>query len=55
VTVYVSDAAFWGRVNEVYARVMGSGRPARAIVPVNEFHGGWQVEIAAIAAVRTPG
>jgi 2-iminobutanoate/2-iminopropanoate deaminase len=51
-TVYVSDAAFWGRVNAVYARVMGESRPARAIVPVNEFHGGWQVEVAAIAAVR---
>ena len=51
-TVYVSDAAFWGRVNEVYARVMGAHRPARAIVPVNEFRGGWQVEIQAIAAVR---
>ncbi len=50
-TVYVSDATFWGRVNEVYARVLGESRPARAIVPVNEFHGGWQVEIAAIAAV----
>jgi 2-iminobutanoate/2-iminopropanoate deaminase len=53
VTVYVSDASFWGRVNEVYARLMGDARPARAIVPVNTFHGGWQVEIAAIAAVRT--
>lgn len=53
-TVYVSDAAFWGRVNEVYARVMGESRPARAVVPVNEFRGGWQVEIAAIAAVRPP-
>ncbi len=52
VTVYVSDASFWGRVNDVYARVMGAHRPARAIVPVKEFHGGWQVEIAAIAAVR---
>lgn len=50
-TVYVSDASFWGRVNEVYARVMGDARPARAIVPVNEFRGGWQVEIAAVAAV----
>jgi 2-iminobutanoate/2-iminopropanoate deaminase len=50
-TVYVSDAGLWGRVNAVYARVMGDARPARAIVPVNEFHGGWQVEIAAIAAV----
>ena len=50
-TVYVSDASFWGRVNDVYARVMGPHRPARAIVPVNTFRGGWQVEIAAIAAI----
>jgi 2-iminobutanoate/2-iminopropanoate deaminase len=50
-TVYVSDASFWGRVNGVYARVMGESRPARAIVPVNTFHGGWQVEIAAVAAI----
>jgi 2-iminobutanoate/2-iminopropanoate deaminase len=53
-TVYVSDAAFWGRVNEVYARVFGEHRPARAIVPVNTFRGGWQVEIAAIAAIPAP-
>jgi len=52
--VYVSDASFWGRVNAVYARVMGDHRPARAIVPVKEFRGGWQIEIAAIAAVRPP-
>jgi 2-iminobutanoate/2-iminopropanoate deaminase len=51
VTVYVSDASFWGRVNEVYARVLGDARPARAIVPVNTFRGGWQVEVAAIAAI----
>jgi 2-iminobutanoate/2-iminopropanoate deaminase len=51
VTVYVSDAAFWGRVNEVYARVMGEARPARAIVPVNTFRGGWQIEIQAIGAI----
>jgi 2-iminobutanoate/2-iminopropanoate deaminase len=50
-TVYVSDAALWGRVNGIYARVMGDHRPARAIVPVNEFRGGWQIEIQAIAAI----
>lgn len=50
-TVYVSDASFWGRVNDVYARVMGDARPARAIVPVNEFRGGWQIEIQAVAEV----
>jgi 2-iminobutanoate/2-iminopropanoate deaminase len=51
-TVYVSDADLWGRVNAVYAKFMGDARPARAIVPVKEFRGGWQIEIAAIAAVR---
>ena len=51
-TVYVSDASFWGRVNDVVARVLGDHRPARAVVPVNEFRGGWQVEIQAVAAVR---
>lgn len=50
-TVYVADPAFWGRVNVVYARVMGDARPARAIVPVKEFRGGWQIEIQAIAAL----
>ena len=54
-TVYVSNADFWGRVNAVYAKVMGDARPARAIVPVNEFRGGWQVEIQAIAAVPQAG
>lgn len=52
VTVFVAGAELWGRVNEVYARVLGDARPARAIVPVNTFRGGWQVEIAAIAAAR---
>lgn len=51
-TVYVSDAALWGPVNDVYARILGAHRPARAIVPVNTFRGGWEIEIQAIAAVR---
>ena len=29
-TIYVSDIELWGKVNEVYARVMGDHRPARA-------------------------
>ena len=53
-TVYVSDAAYWGRVNAVVARVLGTHRPARAIVPVKQFRGGWEVEITAIAAVGSP-
>ena len=50
-TIYVSDVELWGEVNATYARVMGSHRPARAVVPVNDLHYGYQVEIQAIAAV----
>jgi 2-iminobutanoate/2-iminopropanoate deaminase len=49
-TVYVSDIQLWGRVNEVYARVMGEHRPARAVVPVGELHNGFLIEIDAVAA-----
>jgi 2-iminobutanoate/2-iminopropanoate deaminase len=50
VTVYVSDIGLWDRVNAVYARVFGSHRPARAVVPTRELHFGFQVEIDVIAA-----
>lgn len=48
-TIYVSDMEAWGEVNAVYARVMGSHRPARAIVPVKDLHHGYAIEIQAIA------
>ena len=50
-TIYISDISLWGGVNVAYARVMGAHRPARAVVPVNELHYGYQIEIQAIAAV----
>lgn len=50
-TIYVSDISLWGEVNEVYARIMGDHRPARAIVPTRDLHHGYQIEIQAIAAV----
>src|SRR5688500_16497492 len=50
-TIYVSDIEVWGKVNEVYARVMGDHRPARAIVPVKDLHFDTKIEIQAIAAV----
>lgn len=52
-TVYIADIDLWGRVNEVYARVMGEHRPARAIIPTKELHHGFLIEIDAIAATRT--
>lgn len=50
-TIYISDIDLWGGVNTAYARVMGSHKPARAVVPVKELHYGYQIEIQAIAAV----
>ena len=47
----VGDLNSEPEVNVVYARVMGAHKPARAIVPVNELHYGYQIEIQAIAAV----
>jgi 2-iminobutanoate/2-iminopropanoate deaminase len=51
-TVYISDIGLWGKVNEVYARMLGEHRPARAVVPVNELHHGFKIEIEAIAALK---
>jgi 2-iminobutanoate/2-iminopropanoate deaminase len=51
-TIYVSDISLWGRVNATYARVMGDHKPARAVVPVNALHHGYQIEVQAIAAVQ---
>ena len=50
-TIYISDIELWGGVNTAYSRVMGSHKPARAVVPVKELHYGYQIEIQAIAAV----
>jgi 2-iminobutanoate/2-iminopropanoate deaminase len=51
VTIYVSDISLWGKVNEVYARVFGAHRPARAVVPTRDLHFGFKIELEAIAAV----
>lgn len=51
-TVYVSDESLWTAVNEVYTRVLGAHKPARAIIPVNKFRGDFLIEIEAIAAVK---
>ena len=48
-TIYIPDGELWGAINTVYARIMGSHRPSRAIVPVWPLHYGALVEIQAIA------
>lgn len=48
-TIYVSEMNDWDKVNEVYKRILGEHKPARAIVPVKDLHFGTQIEIQAIA------
>jgi len=51
-TIYVSEMELWDKVNDVYARIMGEHKPARAIVPVKDLHFDTKIEIQAIAAVK---
>lgn len=50
VTVYVTDRTLWAEVNDVYARMLGDHRPARAVIPVPELKPGCLIEIQAVAA-----
>ena len=52
VTIFVSGRDLWTPVNAAYARMLGTHRPARAIVPVGELKPGCLIEIQAIAAVN---
>ncbi|NHJ33065.1 MAG: RidA family protein [Asgard group archaeon] len=49
VTIYVTDLAYWPKVNAVYAKFFGDHRPARTIIPVNCLHYGCLLELEAIA------
>jgi 2-iminobutanoate/2-iminopropanoate deaminase len=51
-TVYISDMNMWAAVNDVYARIMGEHRPARAVIPTRELHYGFLIEIEAVAATH---
>ena len=51
-TVFVTDIGLWERVNEVYSRVLGEHRPARAVIPTRDLHHGFLIEIEAIAATE---
>ena len=48
-TIYISDVKLWPTVNAIYAERFGEHKPARAIVPCNKMHHGFDVEIEAIA------
>ena len=44
-TAYIVGIENWPAFNAVYARVLGSHKPARAVVPVPELHHGFLVEV----------
>jgi 2-iminobutanoate/2-iminopropanoate deaminase len=44
-TAYIVGVANWPAFNDIYARFMGSHKPARAVVPVPELHHGFLVEV----------
>jgi 2-iminobutanoate/2-iminopropanoate deaminase len=54
VTVYLADPDGWPVFNPIYAEFFGTHKPARAIVPVAAFPGGFKVEVDAIAVVADP-
>ena len=51
-TVFLQDMGDFAKMNEVYAEVFGSARPARSTVQVSALPRGVLVEIDAVAAVR---
>ena len=51
VTVYLADPDGWAVFNPIYAEFFGAHRPARSIVPVAAFPGGFKVEVDAVAVL----
>jgi len=52
VTVYLADPDGWAVFNPIYAEFFGDHKPARAIVPVAAFPGGFMVEVDAVAVLE---
>ena len=51
-TVFLSDMALFGAMNEVYAREFGDHKPARATVAVRTLPKNVDVEIECVARIR---
>lgn len=50
-TLYISDIQLWDRVDRVYKEFFGDHKPARSVVPTNELHFGFKIEIEGIAYI----
>jgi reactive intermediate/imine deaminase len=51
-TAYLAGVEHWPAFNTVYARVFGTHKPARAVVPVPGLHYGYLVEVQLVAQRR---
>lgn len=51
ITVYIPDVKLWDKVDAVYKEFFGDHKPTRTIVPTNELHFGFKIEIDAIAYI----
>ena len=50
--LYIPDIALWDNVNEVYTNFLGNHKPARSIIPTNDLHFGFKIEIDIIAVIK---
>lgn len=50
-TLYIADIQLWDRVDRVYKEFFGDHKPARSVVPTNELHFGFKIEIEGIAYI----
>lgn len=50
-TLYIPDIKFWDRVNSVYKDFFGEHKPARSVIPTNELHYGFKIEMEAVAYI----
>ena len=49
VTVFITNAAYFTTVNEIYARYFGTEAPARTFVNVGSWPGAFDIEIECVA------
>ncbi|MBU1110150.1 Rid family detoxifying hydrolase [Patescibacteria group bacterium] len=54
-TIYVTDMAIYGKINEIYGSYFSTPYPAREVVCVKELPLGAQVEISMIAIKKKEG
>lgn len=52
VTIYISDITLWDTVNLLYKQYFGDHKPARAVVPTNQLHYGYSIELEAVAYIN---